>query len=196
MKTITHDKKVLRKICRERLRLLDPQERAGYDDIIIMCLLSLPEFDSAQTIMTYLSFFGEADTFGLARAALEMGKRLVVPKVLSKSKTLLACEIRDLESGLVKNRYGILEPDEEHTCPFEPGKIDFHVIPGMAFDRRGYRLGHGGGYYDRFLHHIPQPSFFAGIGYHFQILDTLPHDPWDVPVHCLVTEKEVFRIPL
>ena len=193
MITRTQEKKELRKIYRERLGLLDPKDRARYDEMITRTLVSLPEFARAQIIMTYLSFSGEADTFGFARALLEKGKRLVVPKVLSKSKSLLACEIKDLESGLVKNRYGILEPDEDHTCPVELGTIDFIMIPGMAFDRRGYRLGHGGGYYDRFLHHIPKPSFFAGIGYNFQIMDALPHDPWDVPVHCLVTEKEILR---
>jgi len=196
LNTITHNKKNLRNIYRERLRLLDPRERGRYDALIADALLSLPEFSRAQTIMTYLSFSGEADTFGFARAVLERGKRLVVPKVVSQSQNLLACEIHDLESGLVKNYYGILEPDQDHTNPVKPEEIDFHVIPGMAFDLEGYRLGHGRGYYDRFLNQISRCSFLAGICYSFQIMDALAHDPWDVPVHCLVTEKEVFRIPL
>ena len=143
--------------------------------------------------MTYLSLPGEVNTLNLANAALEQGKRLVVPKIKSSSKSLMACEIATLQ-GLVPNQYGIMEPDESHTHPFPPGDIEFHVIPGLAFCRTGFRLGRGGGYYDRFLESVSPRAFLVGICYHFQIVDDLPKDPWDKPVHAVISEKGVLRI--
>lgn len=156
-------------------------------------ILSLPEFLKSKTIMTYLSFSGEVDTFGLANAILEQGKKLIVPKIQCGSKSLVPCQIATLE-GLVPNQYGIMEPDEAHAHPFPPRDIEFHVIPGLAFCPTGFRLGRGGGYYDRFLETVSPRAFLAGICYHFQIVDDLPKDSWDKPVHAVISEKGVFRI--
>jgi 5-formyltetrahydrofolate cyclo-ligase len=160
---------------------------------ILNFILSLPEFHESGTVMTCLSFSGEVDTFGLANAVLKQGKKLVVPKVNKSSKSLVACEITNLEN-LLPNQYGIMEPDESHAHPFSPGDIDFHAVPGLAFCRSGFRLGRGGGYYDRFLETVSPRAFLAGVCYDFQIVDDLPIDPWDKPVHAVISEKGILRI--
>jgi len=188
------NKKALRRLHRERLRGLEPEKRKHLDAFILQNIISLPEFQSARTIMTYLSISGEVDTFPLARLILKRGKRLVVPKVIKEPAHLLACEIDSLDEGLVPDPYGIMEPDRDHTREIRIGEIDVHVIPGLAFDRSGYRLGHGGGYYDRFLSGVPKSALKAGLSFGSQILDALPKDPWDIPVDCIISEKEVLRV--
>jgi 5-formyltetrahydrofolate cyclo-ligase len=191
---ITQNKRDLRKVFRERLNLLTGEERILYDSLIHESLLYLPEFIQAQTVMTYLSFSGEVNTFCLAKSVLEQGKNLIVPRVQSDPRNLIPCHIISLEGRLIPNQYGILEPDVNHYRPVPPGNIDLHVIPGLAFDRKGYRLGHGGGYYDRFLTQISRHAFTVGLCYNCQMLESIPIDSWDIPVQCIITEKEILHI--
>lgn len=192
MKVLT-DKNELRGLFRERLSHLLPWERWEDDGEICNKLLSLPEFQSSHVIMTYLSFSEEVDSFGFAEKVLEKGKRLVVPRVRNNPRGLDACEIHNLEEHLIPNSYGILEPEESEASLVSPEEIDMHVIPALAFDNQGFRLGRGGGYYDRFLGSIAREAFFAGVGYDCQRTDELPREEWDIPVDCIITEEEILR---
>ncbi len=91
---------------------------------------------------------------------------------------------------LAPGPFGLLEPT---TPPVDPGDLDLVVVPGLAFDREGYRLGHGQGYYDRFLASVQAVT--AGVVPEALLLPRLPRDPWDVPVGHLVTERGVRRVP-
>ena len=194
MKIQKQKKQELRRIFRKRLVSLSKAKRFNYDSMIFDKLLSLPALCESEMVMTYLSFSLEVDTSVFARKVLEEGKRLVVPKVSIEPRGLMACEIHSLDEGLVRNSYGILEPDDMHTVPVPPGDIGLHVIPGLAFDRGGYRLGHGGGYYDRFLKVVSKDASLVGICYNCQVTEELPRDSWDMPVECLITERGVFEV--
>jgi len=194
LKTAIQNKNELRRYFRGLLAGIAPAERKVADELICSSLLSLEEFKNAQSIMTYLSFADEVDTLNFARRVLECGKRLIVPKVQTQRKNLLPCEVKNLEEGLLPGLYGILEPDENHTHPVEAGVIDFHVVPALALDRSGFRLGRGGGYYDRFLSGIEGRFFTVGICYNCQLVDELPREQWDIPVKRVVTDKGIIHL--
>jgi 5-formyltetrahydrofolate cyclo-ligase len=144
---------------------------------------------SASTLMAYLSFGSEVLTDGLIRWCWGEGKRVVVPVCRPENRELIACRIDgfdELETG----HYGIRAPKEGLLRPVERGKIDVILVPALAFDRTGYRIGYGGGYYDRFL---PQAIRAVKIGVAFasQIVAEIPVDGHDLPVDVIVTEKEV-----
>jgi 5-formyltetrahydrofolate cyclo-ligase len=139
--------------------------------------------------MVYLSFGSEVDLDGLIRWGWRKGKRIVVPVCRPENRALTACRIDgfdELETG----HYGIRAPKEGLLRPVEGGKIDVILVPALAFDRRGYRIGYGGGYYDRFL---PQALRAVKIGLAFasQIIAKIPVDGHDLPVDMVVTEKGV-----
>ncbi|MHB9096804.1 MAG: 5-formyltetrahydrofolate cyclo-ligase [Syntrophales bacterium] len=154
---------------------------------IVKRLADLEEIRRAATLMVYLAFGSEALTDGLILWGWEAGKRIVVPLCHPESRELTACLIDGFDE-LASGHYGIREPKVVRPVP--RGEIGAVVVPAVAFDRRGYRVGYGGGYYDRFL---PQASQAARIGAAFesQIVAAVPADPHDVTVDCIVTETEI-----
>jgi len=117
---------------------------------------------------------------------LSRGSRLVLPKVAGEELELLYVE--DL-SSLERGAYGIPEPSGGQKA--SPEEIEFAAVPGVAFDREGYRLGFGKGYYDRLLKKISAPK--VGVAYSFQVIDYVPRDEWDEPVDLIVTEEGIIR---
>ena len=103
---------------------------------------------------------------------------------------ILPSRLLDLGSEVEEGTFGIPEPRPEFRRPFPPEKIDLVVVPGLAFDERGYRIGYGGGYYDGFLTKCPQ-ALFAGLAYEMQILKCTFPSTRDVPVHKIITEDRV-----
>ena len=155
-------------------------------------MAELPEWQQASTVLLFLSMPDEVDTLPIVRDALAAGKTVAVPKVDACRKVMDARVLRDLDRDLAPGVYGILEPVASEIV--EPAAIGFVLVPARGFDRHGNRLGRGGGYYDRYM---CQPGFTAlrcGIAFAAQLLDTLPHDPHDLPVHLLVTEAETLRL--
>jgi 5-formyltetrahydrofolate cyclo-ligase len=178
-----------------RKRLLSLRNSQSIDEImarsaeIVTRLVRIEEIRKASTLMVYLSFGSEVLTDDLIRWCWGEGKRVCVPFCRPKSRELTACRIDgfdELETG----HYGIREPKEGLLRPIEGGDIEVIIVPAVAFDRRGYRIGYGGGYYDRFL---PQASQAAKIGVAFacQIIEKIPVDGHDLPVDVIVTEREV-----
>jgi 5-formyltetrahydrofolate cyclo-ligase len=152
-------------------------------------LTELEEILLASTLMTFLSFGSEVLTDGLIRWGWGEGKRIVVPFCRPESRELTACRIDDFDE-LEKGRYGIRAPKEGLLRPVERGEIDAILVPGVAFDQRGYRVGYGGGYYDRFLLGAPQAAKI-GAAFACQIVAEIPADPYDVTVDRIVTEEGI-----
>ncbi len=149
----------------------------------------LEEIRSASTLMIFLSFGSEVLTDDLILWCWGEGKRVCVPFCRPESRELTACRIDgfgDLETG----HYGIREPNEGLLRPVEGEKIEAILVPAVAFDRRGYRVGYGGGYYDRFLPQAPRAAKI-GVAFASQIIEKIPVDGYDLPVDMIVTEKEV-----
>ncbi|NQT51275.1 5-formyltetrahydrofolate cyclo-ligase [bacterium] len=185
------EKAQARQAIQERIERLSPEQRRDASERIRRHLAALPEFQQAQRVLLFVSIADEADTLPILRDALAAGKTVAVPKVNPKQKTMDARVIRDLDTGLAPGSYGIPEPQGREGVP--AGDIDFILVPARGFDRRGNRLGRGGGYYDRYMGHPDFRAVRCGVGYAAQMLDHVPHDEHDRPVHMVVTEDGVIR---
>jgi len=187
------DKEGLRRRFLARRRSLNPEEVRVLSEAICAWVRDLPYFRGAGLLFTYVAFRQEVDPAGLMAVAWEEGKRVAVPRVDRQGRRLVAVEIRGWED-LSPGTWGILEPGPEGRV-VAPEEIDLALVPGVAFDRRGYRLGYGGGYYDRFLPLLRSEAVSVGLAYGFQIADSLSLavEPTDVPVHFVATEQELIR---
>lgn len=154
-------------------------------------LASQPEFRRARIVMLYLHIPRELDASRLALAAWRDDKIVLAPKVNYRQRHMIAVEIRSLDAGLEAGAYGIPEPVTWEPWPVE--QIDLVIVPGLAFDRKGNRLGRGAGFYDRFLSRPEMRAVTCGIAFAEQVLDGLPTGDRDVPLKMLATDEEVVR---
>lgn len=120
---------------------------------------------------------------------LEKGKSILLPFV--EGSELRLSLIEDLASELEPGSFGILEPKQNSRSNFPVQKVGLIIVPGLAFDFSGHRLGYGKGYYDRLLKQASPDTDFIGLAYEFQMKEELPHEEQDVPVHKIITEKRV-----
>ncbi len=176
---------VRRKLLKRRVSQ-NPEEKREKDGQIRERLSSLPEFAKAGSLLLYYPIKGEPDLTPLFYAIISEGRRLILPKVSGNDMRLITVED---PSQLRKGAYGIPEPSSGQET--EPSDVDLAVVPGIAFDRKGYRVGFGKGYYDRLLKKVSAPK--VGVAYSFQVLESVPRDEWDEPVDVVVTENEVIR---
>lgn len=164
------------------------EEDAVYKSRVILGkLLALEVFRSAKTIMSYVSFQGEVDTLAIIAEALKLGKRIAVPIVRKETKNIIPVLIEKL-SDCTPGSYGILEPRFDIAKMLLPEDLDLVIVPGVAFDTRGNRLGRGAGYYDRFLSGLPAATPVIGLGFDFQITAAIPGlERHDRPVTTVLT---------
>ncbi len=154
--------------------------------------LALDAFESGEALALYAATRGEVATEQVLASALASGKRVSFPRVERPKRRLQFHSVRAW-SDLAPGAFGILEPDDLPHTRVDPGSIDVIAVPGVAFDRRGHRLGYGGGYYDRLLgHRTTRPRCVVGLAFDFQVLDELPHDADDEPMDWVVTESWAF----
>jgi len=139
----------------------------------------------------YCALAGEVPTERIRYAYLAAGARLYYPRVSGKG-TLAFYPHREGD-GWETGPYGILEPSIPAGVAPRRSGWDIIVVPGIAFDRRGNRLGRGYGYYDRFLDSVPESVTRVGLAFADQRIPEVPVEAWDVPVHALVTEEGVIR---
>ena len=154
-------------------------------------LVRQDEFRNARSVMVYLDIPNEVDTTPLILAAWQADKTVLVPRVTWKHKHMTAVAIHSLETGIVETAAGLREPTAREPWPVE--MIDLIITPAMAFDRRGNRLGRGGGFYDRFLAAPDMRATTCGLAFSEQLIDELPVNKHDHPVDLLVTDTEVLR---
>lgn len=174
-------KKELRALVRQRKRQFTQQQLGELSLPIVARIMSL--LHEAQTVVAYYSLDDEVDTHTLIDELLAVGKTVYLPKVVSDEEMVL-CRYTGSES-LQQGAFGIMEP----IGPSMPTNttIDVVLVPGMAFDAQGHRLGRGKGYYDRFLIALPHPRpQLIGVCFDFQKVDFVPTEPFDVAVDCVV----------
>lgn len=178
-----------------RKRLLGLRNALSVEDIaagsaeIVTRLARIEEIRRASTLMVYLGFGSEVMIDDLIPWGWGEGKRIVVPFCFPESRELAACRIDgfdELERGL----YGIRAPKAGRLRVVSKGEIDVVLVPAVAFDRRGYRIGYGGGYYDRFLPGCTQAARI-GAAFACQVMEEVPVERYDVTMDCIVTEEEV-----
>ncbi len=170
---------------RQRLR---QNPRPGDDHRLCRHVLGHPWFHQAKTVMAYAAMPGEANLGQVLRETLEQGKRLVLPRC-EPDGTMTARLISDLKE-LVPGTMGISEPQED-APKVMPEEIDLVLVPGMAFDPLGGRLGRGKGYYDRFLAEYPGKS--VGICYHGNLLEAVPMEGHDKTMDAVVTDQTIIQ---
>lgn len=154
-------------------------------------LFSLPAYQRASLLVFYMAVPGEVQTEEMVRESLQQGKSVAVPCIDSATKTLRIAEIEDVDQDLCVGHFGILEPCASTIHEVPLNAIDVVIVPGVAFDRQGGRLGRGGGYYDRFLASLPSHVQKIGLAFAFQVVPYVPQLPHDVAMDMLVTEEGV-----
>lgn len=177
---------------RERLlserRAVEDAVRDAWSAAIVDRLEELPVWRDAAVVHTYVGAIeGEVATRDLVRRALANGKRIVCPRVRWRPPRLESWAIRSLDD-LVESRRGLWEPGPSKAEPVAAGELDVVVVPGLAFDRRGWRVGFGAGLYDRFLSTVTAPR--VALAFSLQLQESLPVEPHDEPVDWIVTEGE------
>ncbi|HVO87618.1 MAG TPA: 5-formyltetrahydrofolate cyclo-ligase [Casimicrobiaceae bacterium] len=172
---------------------LSPQFRAEASQAIAARIVRLASFADARTILLNLPFRSEWDTRLLAYAALDAGKTLVIPRVDPLARMLVLHRVSDPDADVAPGYRMIPEPLV--ALPrVEPQGIEWVLVPGVAFDLAGRRLGYGGGYYDRLLPTLPRTAHRVAGAFEAQVVDLVPAAPHDVDIDCLVTEQRVVDI--
>jgi 5-formyltetrahydrofolate cyclo-ligase len=182
---LREQKAALRARMRARRDSIPVEERVRLAGVIEANLFRLPQIKEARAILLFHSFGSEVPTAGMIERLLQEKKRVFLPFLAGPN--MEAAELRPGDS-LRATTYGPKEP--AGRMPADPGTIDAVIAPGLAFDRRGYRLGYGGGHYDRFLARLRAGSPRVGIGFHVQLVPRVPHSPRDQTLDFLVTERE------
>ena len=177
---------------RDALAETDRREKS----LLIMDRLSgMPVVQEARSWFVYVSFSSEVGTHGLIRNLLAAGKYVCVPAVDMSSKVMTPSRIASLEHDLAPGCFGILEPAPGCLHPVEIKTIDVVIVPGAAFFEDGFRIGYGGGYYDRFLKNCPAVTI--GLAFDMQVVEQVPHDArWDVPLDYVVTDNALYNLYL
>jgi 5-formyltetrahydrofolate cyclo-ligase len=154
-------------------------------------LLALPEVAGARRIFTCLSFGREIDTHALIATLLGRGRELYVPRADARDRRI---HVHPYPGPLITLPFGLRQPPRGAAELAEEridATLDVALVLGLAFDRRGFRLGYGSGYFDRFLAGRPFPAI--GLAYDLQVVDEIPAEPHDVPMAAVVSEREVVR---
>ncbi len=181
------DKTKLRQHYRELRRSLSATERARAADAVAARLPDLPGWDAMSTIGLYFAADGELDPAPLARLCRDNGRQVLLPRLRGKALEF-ACW--DSDCTMVANRFGIPEPAP--NCPSVPLEaINLLCLPLVAFDRRGTRLGMGGGFYDRTLAERPPALGLLGMAYQDQEAQRLPRQAWDQHLDWVATDKQL-----
>lgn len=187
--SIKQEKKKLREKSVNRMSGLSKKYRKDASEKILGELVRHKDYLLAGTIFVYVGTENEVNTSLIIKDALAKGKKVVVPKTLSLGH-MEACEI-DTMKDLSPGRHGILEP-RDTTYVISPDAIDVAFIPCVAYTREGFRLGYGGGFYDRYL---PRGSFKRIlVSFSEMEVDSLPKDTFDEKVHGILTEKGYMEV--
>ena len=127
----------------------------------------------------------------MIKKALENGKRVIVPISEIEERNLSLSELKDYDSELEPGTFNILEPKREFRRLVSPDELDLIIVPGVAFDPSGNRLGRGMGFYDRFLKKVKDNIPIIGLAYDFQVLEKIPANKTDIKVNKIITERRI-----
>ncbi len=183
-----------------RKRILDvrgrmtPGDRSRKSKSIGQKLQGMEFYKKAAIIMGYMDFRNEVMMGHILKEAKRVGKRIFLPICVPRDHSLLIAEISDFERDLKPGAYGILEPRLENgTLQIDPKEIDIIIVPGVAFDPEGHRIGYGAGYYDRFLGRFSSKTLKLGLAFQEQIVSHIPADIHDIALDIIITDKYVYE---
>ena len=151
-------------------------------------LITDSKFKNSKTIMIYIAFNNEVKTKNIIKKMLAADKKVIVPITNSEKKKLYLSEIKNFDKELEVGAYGVLEPKKQYRRLVSPSDLDLIIMPGVAFDENGNRIGYGGGYYDRLLSDIPQVETIA-LAFEEQLINRVKTNQYDQQVKQIITEK-------
>jgi 5-formyltetrahydrofolate cyclo-ligase len=189
MEATIQEKIALRERMRVRLGELGTPEVRSKSAAIWERLSVLKGFAAAARLLVYVSTGNEVDTQGLIRQLLAMGRQVCVPRFEPATQRYAVSELQDFDAELTTGKYGILEPKPGAIRPAAFDQIDAALVPGLAFDETGNRLGRGSGHFDRLLGQTS--GIKIALAFDFQILDEVPAEAHDARMDFIVTETRV-----
>ena len=190
--TLIRDRKqYIRRSIRAVRRGLSEAERLARSRRVWERVAALSCYQHARVVLGYMAFDHEVLTDGLMQQAMASGKQLVLPMVLGDRQDMALYVIEDLGRDVAPGYRGILEPQPQRTRAVAPETLELALIPGVAFDLRGGRLGFGVGFYDRLLSRLPRDIPTVGLAFDFQVIPRLPFEPHDMLLEAIVTEHRV-----
>ncbi|MEO1278982.1 MAG: 5-formyltetrahydrofolate cyclo-ligase [Planctomycetota bacterium] len=189
---LTREKSSLRAQMRQAMESLTEEESQRKAEALAERVLAWAPMASARRVMVYLSMVGEAGTGALIERLLEADISVVGPRVDWDARTISPAEIGDVMTDVVEGRLGVPEP-----APHAPGvaieTVDVVLVPALAFDLRGFRLGRGAGFYDRFLADTRRRGLSLGYGFEAQVAPRVPTEPHDARLDALATERRLLE---
>lgn len=194
MEDIREAKSLLRRQILDQRAELTGEDIANKSACIMERLEGLESFRKARAVLCYVDFGREVRTSACIRRWLAGGKEVLVPSIVPSGdgrRELRASLLLDFEEDLEGATLGILEPKPHKRRFTDPGVIDFVVVPGLAFDLSGNRLGYGAGFYDRFLRLVRGDCAVVAVSFDFQVFDRIPAGVEDFPVDRIVTESRI-----
>ncbi len=175
----------------KKRKSLKNQQLIEMSEEIKNSIFSMNEFKNASKILFYVSYNNEVNTHEMIKECLSSKKTVIVPKTYVEKKELILSELSEwnhLEIGA----YNILEPKNEYIKEVSIESIDLFIIPGVAFDLNGNRIGHGKGYYDKLLRKKQNAPFIA-LAFEIQIVENIPAEIHDIKMDKIVTEKRIIN---
>jgi 5-formyltetrahydrofolate cyclo-ligase len=190
-----HLKRAARRSMVETILAMDPALRSAQESKLLNSLATLPGYSQAALVLFYVKAFPEeVNTFPLLAEALKAGKRVLCPRVDRSEHRLRLFELRSLDSDLEPGILGIPEP-RRGCAEVEPNQVDWALVPGLAFDRRCYRLGRGAGHYDRLLPRLRPKAARWALAFDCQLFPELPIEPHDAQLDGIATPSELITCP-
>lgn len=189
------DKKVIRNEVIRSRDLLSLELRKEKDNLILNRLLQSELYKKSEKIFTFINYGSEVETKEFINIALKDGKRVFIPKTIKKEREMKAIEIDSLEN-LKPDAWGILEPCEIKR-EINKNLLDLIIVPGVVFDKKGNRIGYGGGYYDRYFSDISLEVKKIALAYELQLVNYIESEEHDISVDFIITENnfiEVWRV--
>lgn len=193
MPVVTKDE--LRRKVLGRRDAMGPDERGAAGRVIVEKVTSLAAYRRAGVVLAYAGIGSEVGTDPFLRAVLRDGKTLVLPRVNRAAKALELYEVGDLARDLEPGVWGIPEPRPDPGAAVELGAVDFALVPGVAYDRRGGRLGHGAGFYDKLLGSTERRPLLVAGAFEVQVVERIPVERHDVFMDFLATEGSWYPSP-
>ena len=184
-------KERVRKETLELRKAISTEELVKKSKDVAEKLFSTELYKNANTIMAYVDFRNEVKTEKIIKTAIADGKRIVIPISVIATRQLILSEIINYDIELESGAYGILEPRADYIREVDPSLVDLVLVPGVAFDERGFRIGYGGGYYDRFLDRVRPETAKIALAVEVQMVEYAFEDSHDIAVDMIITEDKI-----
>ncbi len=182
-------KEELRELFRKKRDSLSDESRELLNRKMLEKLWQWQIFIDAEIVMSFVSFRSEIDTHNIIKYCLKENKKIAIPKVGKRESNLQPYLIKKFPDDLEIGAYGILEPHPDKCKSVNIDDINLIFVPGLVFDRFGFRVGYGKGYFDNFLKKVSQETVTCGLCYSFQLVEKINHQKWDKPVDFIMSDE-------